>query len=112
MIKQIEEEYAGKYLKYLCIEATKTTMSILLTLIPLKQCRITPKLERAFTGASLIIYPPTQNPNILSSMKSYEEIKFPSVIAESKKLEESDFEQEANLGIPKLTIEVIRNRYV
>lgn len=119
----MEYEYAVKYLEYLGIEPTKKNITIILAMAPFKECRITPGWESSGDVASTFnIYPPSKvkkTQSVFKESNRYE--KFPEYelppIKEKKptKIETSEdkkVEQGESSGIPKLTIEVIRKRYL
>lgn len=122
-MRAVEAEYAVKYLEYLGIEPTKKNAAILLATAPFKECRITPGWEATEEApSSFVVYPPTRKRVAQAAQCSKKPSKqeLPpirekpaiKVAAFTPSITNTDKGEQEGLGIPKLTVDVIRKRYL
>eukprot|EP00826_Nyctotherus_ovalis_P042367 TRINITY_DN4349_c0_g1_i3.p2 TRINITY_DN4349_c0_g1~~TRINITY_DN4349_c0_g1_i3.p2 ORF type:complete len:171 (-),score=27.47 TRINITY_DN4349_c0_g1_i3:166-678(-) len=113
-VRAVEAEYAVKYLEYLGIEPTKKNAAILLATAPFKECRITPGWENTEEApSSFVVYPPIRKRTV-QAVQSSKKPSLPPIQEKpvAKMAIDNDKGEQEGLGIPKLTVDVIRKRYL
>ena len=122
-VRAVEYEYAVKYLEHLGIEPSQNNREIILKMAPFKDCLITPAWESSGELASAFnIYPAwkteiqhKRNQTEIQQSKYIKELKstLPEITkkyTKRKRIEISETLEKS--GIPKLTIETIKKRYI
>jgi len=125
-VRAVEYEYAVKYLEHLGIEATRKNIRIILAMAPFKECKITPGWEGSNEVPSAFhIYPSlgkklttkdqqemTAKRNMTGAKTARIDKRVLPILQIQRKKEEKKFEVKDGSGIPKLTLEVIRKKYL
>eukprot|EP00826_Nyctotherus_ovalis_P007146 TRINITY_DN11761_c0_g3_i2.p2 TRINITY_DN11761_c0_g3~~TRINITY_DN11761_c0_g3_i2.p2 ORF type:complete len:223 (-),score=47.15 TRINITY_DN11761_c0_g3_i2:1103-1771(-) len=128
-VRAVEYEYAVKYLEHLGIESTQKNIGIILSMAPFKDCRVAPAWESSSDVPSAFHIYPAQGKKAdkqklqVKSARNWSgamTARVPkrvlpvlkSLRKTQRKREENEFEVKDSSGIPKLTLEVIRKKYL
>lgn len=124
-MRAVEYEYAVKYLEHLGIESTQKNIGIILCMAPFKDCRVTPAWESSSEVPSAFHIYPAQGKKVGKGGYEAKSVRCVSgavtaraskrslpALKTQRKKEENKFEVKDSSGIPKLTLEVIRKKYL